>query len=49
MQIINRKTEEIIADYRLTPGYEAQEIRQMRRAIDGHLDNPGATLGNYPW
>jgi hypothetical protein len=49
MIISHRETGEQRAEYRLTPGSERQEITQMRRAIDEHLDNPGATLGNYQW
>jgi len=36
-------------EYRLTPGQELREIRQLRRAIDAHLAKPGGTLGNYQW
>jgi len=49
MVISNRETGEGIAEYRLTPGRERAEIRQMRRAIDEHLDEPNSTLGNYQW
>jgi hypothetical protein len=48
MVVINRDTREEIAEYRLTPGCEASEIRRMRRVIDEHLDG-GGTLGNYQW
>jgi len=49
MTIINRDTGEEIAEYRLTVGCEQSETLAMRRAIDKHLDNPGAGLGNYQW
>jgi hypothetical protein len=42
-------TGEHIAEYRLTPGKERPEINQTRRAIDRHLEKPGATLRNYQW
>ena len=47
MTIINRDTGETRAEYRLTLGAELAEIQSMRRALDRHLANPGATLGNY--
>jgi len=49
MIISDRETGDKIAEYRLTPGCERAEIAAMRRAIDRHLDGPGATLGNYQW
>ena len=49
MVIRNRETGDEIAEYRLTPGCERAEIAAMRRTIDRHLANPGATLGNYQW
>jgi len=49
MVIRNRETGDEIAEYRLTPGCERAEIAAMRRAIDRHLDQPNATLGNYQW
>ena len=49
MVIRNRETGEDIAEYRLTPGCERSEIVSMRRAIDRHLDQPNATIGNYQW
>ena len=48
MVIINRVTREHIAEYRMTPGFERQELRQMRKAIREHLAN-GGTIGNYQW
>jgi len=49
MIISRRETGAIIAEYRLTLGYERAEIAQMRRAIDTHLSEPRGTLGNYQW
>jgi hypothetical protein len=49
MVIRDRETGEDIAEYRLTRGCERSEIAAMRRAIDRHLDQPSATLGNYQW
>ena len=48
MTIINRATKQMIAEYRLTPGSEAAEMQQMRRAIREHLAN-GGKIGNYQW
>jgi hypothetical protein len=49
MIIRNRGTGEDIAEYRLTQGKERSEMDAMRDSIDQHLDQPGATLGNYQW
>jgi hypothetical protein len=49
MIITHSDTGEHIAEYRMTPGHEVSEIRQMRRAIDKHLAEPNGTLGNYQW
>jgi len=49
MIIRNRETGEDIAEYRLTAGSERAEIAAMRRAIDRHLREHNATLGNYQW
>lgn len=48
MIVIDRATGGELAEYRLTPGSEQTEIRQMRRAIDYHLTTSG-TLRNYQW
>ena len=48
MIIRDAGTGDHIAEYRLTGGTEAQEIDDMRRAIDAHLRD-GGTLGNYQW
>ena len=48
MVIIDRGTGNT-REYRLTPGFERAEIASMRRALNRHLDKPGATLGNYQW
>lgn len=47
MVIIDRTSGNEVAKYRLTPGCERAEIAAMRRELNKHLDNPGATLGNY--
>jgi hypothetical protein len=39
----------VFPEYRLTPGQELREMRQLRREIDAHLAEPGGTLGNYQW
>jgi hypothetical protein len=49
MVITHSDTGEHIAEYRMTLGHEASEIRQMRRAIDKHLAEPNGTIGNYQW
>lgn len=49
MLITDRETGEEIAEYAMTIGHEDSEIRQMRRAIDKHLSEPGNGLGNYNW
>ena len=49
MVIHNRETGEEMAEYQLTLGCERAEIAAMRRSVDGHMQRPGATLGNYQW
>jgi len=38
-----------IAEYRLVSGCEKPMKDAMRRALDRHLAQPNATLGNYQW
>jgi hypothetical protein len=49
MIVIDRDTRQVLAEYSLTNGREYSEVRQMRRAIDAHLNKPGSTLNNFPW
>jgi hypothetical protein len=49
MVIAPRDAPEATAEYRLTPGRERAEIAALRRELDRHLAQPGATLGNYQW
>ena len=46
--ILDRETENEIAEYRLNPKKETSETRKIRRSIDSHLNN-GGTLKNYQW
>ena len=47
MTIIDNSTGDERAEYRLTPGAELAEVAAMRRTINKHLRQPGATMGNY--
>jgi hypothetical protein len=38
-----------LAEYQLVSGCEKPMKDAMRRALDRHLAQPGATLGNYQW
>jgi hypothetical protein len=49
MIIADSDTGDHIAEYALTYGRERRDIAAMRRQIDRHLRQPGATLGNYQW
>lgn len=49
ISIRDRNNPDMVASYALTPGREEAEIRAWRRALDAHLAQPGATLGNYQW
>lgn len=42
------ETGDELAEYRLTIGKESKEVRDIRRAVNSHLDD-GGTLGNYQW
>ena len=46
--IIKERSGERLAEYRLTPGHELADIRQMRRQIDRHVAEGGG-LGDYQW
>ena len=48
MTICDNDTEVERAEYRLTPGLELEEMQDMARAIDAHIDD-GGTMGNYQW
>ena len=54
--VIDRVTGERLGEYGLyrdpkTGHTESAQTaaRKMRRSIDAHLEEPGATLGNYQW
>jgi len=49
LRLVNRMTGDRIAEYRLTLGCEAKEIRQMRARILEYIYDARGTLVNYHW
>ena len=49
LRLVNRMTGDRIAEYRLTLGCEAKEIRQMRAKILQYIYDEQGTLVNYHW
>ena len=48
MTICDNDTDVERAEYRLTPCLELEEMQDMARAIDAHIDH-GGTMANFQW